>query len=165
FARLFGQEGRKARAARSRAPGIHRRRRVLCAADRLSVGSADDRHPGLPRKPPVRLAIPPWLRPSRCRGERPGPEHRAARRTPRNGRRCLDALEQQWRGPAVRTGRRTPDRPLTVEPNVPRAQKVLTGGGPDGASSRESPGEVVDTLLLKFDDRRKQQGFVFGGKG
>jgi urease accessory protein len=23
----------------------------------------------------------------------------------------------------------------------------------------------VDTLLLKFDDRRKQQGFVFGGKG
>ena len=52
---------------------------------------------------------------------------------------------------------------------MPRAQKVLAKGGPDGASSRESSrellGEVVDTLLLKFDDRRKQQGFVFGGKG
>jgi urease accessory protein len=48
---------------------------------------------------------------------------------------------------------------------VPRAQKVLAKGGPDGVSSRESLGEVVDTLLLKFDDRRKQQGFVFGGKG
>jgi len=48
---------------------------------------------------------------------------------------------------------------------VPRAQKVLAKGGPDGASSRALPGEVVDTLLLKFEDRRKQQGFVFGGKG
>ncbi len=28
-----------------------------------------------------------------------------------------------------------------------------------------SRGEVADTLLLKFDDRRRQQGFVFGGKG
>jgi urease accessory protein len=52
---------------------------------------------------------------------------------------------------------------------MPRAQKVLAKGGPRGAPSvaRSEPpfGEVVDTLLLKFDDRRKQQGFVFGGKG
>jgi urease accessory protein len=40
---------------------------------------------------------------------------------------------------------------------MPRTQKVLGPGEPRG--------EIVDTLLLKFDDRRKQQGFVFGGKG
>ena len=40
---------------------------------------------------------------------------------------------------------------------MPRAQKVLAKGAPRG--------EIVDTLLLQFDDRRKQQGFVFGGKG
>jgi len=44
---------------------------------------------------------------------------------------------------------------------VPRAQNVLARDGPNGASR----GEVADTLLLKFDDRRKPQGFVFGGKG
>jgi urease accessory protein len=43
---------------------------------------------------------------------------------------------------------------------VPRTQKVLAKGESCGASN-----EIVDTLLLKFDDRRKQQGFVFGGKG
>jgi urease accessory protein len=44
---------------------------------------------------------------------------------------------------------------------VPRTQKVLAKGKPG-----ETPvGEVADTLLLKFEDRRKQQGFVFGGKG
>jgi urease accessory protein len=56
---------------------------------------------------------------------------------------------------------------------MPRAQKVLAKGGPKGAPGgapagrRSEPpvGEIVDTLLLKFDDRRKQQGFVFGGKG
>jgi urease accessory protein len=52
---------------------------------------------------------------------------------------------------------------------MPRAQKVLAKGGPNGASrgarSGASVGEIVDTLLLKFDDRRKQQGFAFGGKG
>jgi urease accessory protein len=56
---------------------------------------------------------------------------------------------------------------------VPRAQKVVVRDGPDRASSHaplkaplQAPlGEVVDTLLLKFDDRCKQQGFVFGGKG
>jgi urease accessory protein len=56
---------------------------------------------------------------------------------------------------------------------VPRAQRVVAGNGPNRASSHaplkaplEAPvGEVVDTLLLKFDDRCKQQGFVFGGKG
>lgn len=52
---------------------------------------------------------------------------------------------------------------------MPRTQKVLAKGAPSGALS-EVPlgalvGEIVDTLLLKFDDRRKQQGFVFGGKG
>jgi urease accessory protein len=40
---------------------------------------------------------------------------------------------------------------------MPRTQKVLGPGEPRG--------EIVDTLLLKFDDRRRQQGFVFGGKG
>jgi urease accessory protein len=44
---------------------------------------------------------------------------------------------------------------------VPRTQQVLAKGVPSGAPL----GEIVDTLLLKFDDRRKQQGFVFGGKG
>jgi len=52
---------------------------------------------------------------------------------------------------------------------VPRTQKVLAKGQPTGASSgtpRGAPlGEVVDIVLLRFDDRRKQQGFVFGGKG
>jgi urease accessory protein len=40
---------------------------------------------------------------------------------------------------------------------MPRTQKVLRPG--------ESAGEIVDTLLLKFEDRSKQHGFVFGGKG
>jgi urease accessory protein len=40
---------------------------------------------------------------------------------------------------------------------MPRALKIL---GPN-----ETAGEVIDTLLLKFEDRSKQQGFVFGGKG
>jgi urease accessory protein len=44
---------------------------------------------------------------------------------------------------------------------VPRTQKVLAKGASTGAPR----GEIVDTLLLKFDDRRKQQGFVFGGRG
>ncbi len=56
---------------------------------------------------------------------------------------------------------------------MPRAQKVVARDRPDRASSHaplkaplKAPlGEVVDTLLLKFDDRCKQQGFVFGGKG
>jgi urease accessory protein len=41
---------------------------------------------------------------------------------------------------------------------MPRAQKILRPGD-------SSAGEIVDTLLLKFEDRVKQQGFVFGGKG
>jgi len=40
---------------------------------------------------------------------------------------------------------------------MPRTQKVLAKGEPAG--------EIVDTLLLKYADRRRQQGFVFGGKG
>jgi urease accessory protein len=56
---------------------------------------------------------------------------------------------------------------------VPRAQKVVARDRPNRASShaplqaplRAPLGEVIDTLLLKFDDRCKQQGFVFGGKG
>jgi len=40
---------------------------------------------------------------------------------------------------------------------MPRTQKILASGGPRG--------DIIDTLLLKFADRRKQQGFVFGGKG
>ena len=55
---------------------------------------------------------------------------------------------------------------------MPRVQKVLAkgawkapGGPLPGASGGARPGEIADTLLLKFDDRRRQQGFVFGGKG
>ena len=44
---------------------------------------------------------------------------------------------------------------------MPRTQKVVA----KGALSGVPVGEIVDTLLLKFDDRCKQQGFVFGGKG
>jgi urease accessory protein len=40
---------------------------------------------------------------------------------------------------------------------MPRTQKILRPG--------ESAGEIVDTVLLKFEDRSKQHGFVFGGKG
>ncbi len=59
---------------------------------------------------------------------------------------------------------------------MPRVLKVLakgastwTGGPNGGPSQRGSgdaqPGKIADTLLLKFDDRRRQQGFVFGTKG
>jgi urease accessory protein len=41
---------------------------------------------------------------------------------------------------------------------MPRTQKTIRPGD-------TSAGEVVDTLLLKFADRTKQHGFVFGGKG
>ncbi len=41
---------------------------------------------------------------------------------------------------------------------MPRIQKVLRSGD-------QRPGEIIDTVLLKFEDRVKQQGFVFGGKG
>ena len=44
---------------------------------------------------------------------------------------------------------------------MPRTQKVLAKGELSGAAL----GEIVDTLLLKFDDRCKQQGFVFASKG
>ena len=40
---------------------------------------------------------------------------------------------------------------------MPRVVKVLPAG--------DRPGRVVDTLLLSFDQRRMQQGFVFGAKG
>lgn len=53
---------------------------------------------------------------------------------------------------------------------MPRAQKVVAKGYSRGALN-ETPSngtlsvEIAETLLLKFDDRRKQQGFVFGSKG
>ena len=40
---------------------------------------------------------------------------------------------------------------------MPRTQKVVR--------SAEATGDIVDTVLLKYEDRIKQQGFVFGGKG
>jgi len=40
---------------------------------------------------------------------------------------------------------------------MPRTQRILGPGEPRG--------EIADTLLLKFDDRCRQQGFAFGGKG
>jgi urease accessory protein len=42
-----------------------------------------------------------------------------------------------------------------------RVQKVLARG----ASGRPRPGDIADTLLLKFDDRRRRHGVVSGGKG
>jgi len=48
--------------------------------------------------------------------------------------------------------------PKAIVPKaMPRTQKILAKDAPRG--------EIIDTLLLKFDDRRKQHGFVFGGKG
>jgi urease accessory protein len=41
--------------------------------------------------------------------------------------------------------------------SMPRTEKVVRPG--------ETKGEIVDTVLLKYEDRIKQQGFVFGGKG
>jgi urease accessory protein len=40
---------------------------------------------------------------------------------------------------------------------MPRTKKVVRPG--------ETTGDVIDTVLLKYEDRIKQQGFVFGGKG
>jgi urease accessory protein len=40
---------------------------------------------------------------------------------------------------------------------MPRTQKVVRPGA--------TTGDVIDTVLLKYEDRIKQQGFVFGGKG
>ena len=40
---------------------------------------------------------------------------------------------------------------------MPRTEKVVRPG--------ETKGEIIDTVLLKYEDRIKQQGFVFGGKG
>jgi urease accessory protein len=57
---------------------------------------------------------------------------------------------------------------------VPRVQKVIAKGAltgrPKAAPSKEAsggalPGEIADTVLLKYDDRCRQQGFVFGSKG
>ena len=49
------------------------------------------------------------------------------------------------------------------------AKGALAGGlktAPSkGASGGAGPGEVADTLLLKYDDRCRRQGFVFGSKG
>jgi urease accessory protein len=40
---------------------------------------------------------------------------------------------------------------------MPRTQKVVRPG--------ETKGDIIDTVLLKYQDRIKQQGFVFGGRG
>jgi urease accessory protein len=40
---------------------------------------------------------------------------------------------------------------------MPRTQKVVRPG--------ETKGDIIDAVLLKYEDRIKQQGFVFGGKG
>jgi urease accessory protein len=40
---------------------------------------------------------------------------------------------------------------------MPRTQKVVRPG--------KATGSIIDTVLLKYEDRIKQQGFVFGGKG
>jgi urease accessory protein len=53
---------------------------------------------------------------------------------------------------------------------VPRAQKILARGRLGGGLSKDASGgsqagDIADMLLLKYDDRCRQQGFVFGGKG
>ena len=56
---------------------------------------------------------------------------------------------------------------------MPRVQKVVPKGALPGLRNGSSPGapggaqtgEISETLLLKFDDRQRQQGFVFGSKG
>lgn len=56
---------------------------------------------------------------------------------------------------------------------MPRVQNVVAKGALPGLGNGSSPrasgsaqtGEISETLLLKFDDRRRQQGFVFGSKG
>ena len=56
---------------------------------------------------------------------------------------------------------------------MPRVQKVvpkgalpgLGNGSSPGASGGAQTGKIPETLLLKFDDRQRQQGFVFGSKG
>jgi urease accessory protein len=54
---------------------------------------------------------------------------------------------------------------------MPRAQSVIAGGKRSSESPKKTPvhdpqpGESADTLLLKFDDRCRQQGFMFGGRG
>jgi urease accessory protein len=40
---------------------------------------------------------------------------------------------------------------------MPRTQKAVRRG--------ETTGDIIETVLLKYEDRIKQQGFVFGGKG
>src|SRR5215471_6222955 len=94
----------------------------------------------------------------------------AGRRARRTGGRWLGSILGKCRRPAVRAGWRARASPLSVGGRiVPRAQKVLRkgapGGVPPGAQLEAPVGEIVDTLLLKVDDRCRQQGFVFGGKG
>jgi urease accessory protein len=49
---------------------------------------------------------------------------------------------------------------------MPRAQKVIARTDLKNADLKGAqPAEIADTLLLTFDDRCRQQGFVFGGKG
>lgn len=48
---------------------------------------------------------------------------------------------------------------------MPRTQKILAKGASAQARYGVRDGEIADTLLLKFDDRCRQQGFAFGSKG
>src|SRR6516162_4916889 len=92
----------------------------------------------------ARSMHPAWM-PARSMRPMSGPPRRQCGRRP--SCRSIPALTRA-------SGRRGAEsgRPM------PRTQKVL-GSGDRGS------GEIIDTLLLKFEDRVKQQGFVFGGKG
>src|SRR5215468_2560175 len=94
----------------------------------------------------------------------------AGRRARRTGGRWLGPILGKCCRPAIRAGWRARASPLNVGGrSMPLAQKVLRKGAPGevppGAQLGAPVGEIVDTLLLKFDDRCRQQGFVFGGKG
>src|SRR5262245_37059916 len=74
-----------------------------------------------------------------------------------------------WR----RSGRRTPCRCPPSPPRIPTRASARPITEPDHPMPRtqkvvrpeEAKGDIIDTVLLKYEDRIKQQGFVFGGKG
>ena len=107
----------------------------------------------LSREPAVRRPVLSRARPARCAGAAAAQAGNVA--TP-DGRRPRRAVRRRCRcetGPTTASGRRVTE----PDHSMPRTQKVVRPG--------ETTGEIIDTVLLKYEDRIKQQGFVFGGKG
>ena len=131
---------------------LHRRRAVLRAVDQLPLGGADHRHHRLSREPAVRRSVLSGAHPARCAGGR----RRAIRqRRDAGASAARRAVRRQARRRARDGERPTPS--LKPDHPMPRTQKVVRPG--------ETKGDIIDTVLLKYEDRIKQQGFVFGGKG